>query len=71
MTDIYESHDQGKTIYVRKFGSTDRHLLRSYSDCPTALKRWYDLQEAFVMAEKDTVLNDLISQLETLYNLKK
>lgn len=77
MTDgklIYESPDGGKTVYGRKPGSSDRHLV--YED-PVWKKeqalneRWMKLKSAVFMADSDKSLDDAISKVEMLYVLKK
>ena len=67
---VYESPDNGQTIYARKHGSSDRILV--YESAETrANKRWYKLKEVVHMAQHDPVIEDALSKLEMVYVLKK
>lgn len=71
---VYESPDNGKTIYAREPGSSSRHIV--YVDPiwkreQALAARWVNLKEAVFMADGDPVLNDALSKLEMLYALKK
>jgi hypothetical protein len=73
---IYESPDGGKTIYSRKSG--EPHNSRTLHSIDPAFKkeqeiklRWANLKEAVYMADTDPTLNDAISKVEMLYDLKK
>jgi hypothetical protein len=69
---IYESPDGGKTIYSRKSGSPNRTL---HSIDPMFQKeqelaaKWVKLKEAVYM--EDPAIDDLISKIEMLMELKK
>jgi len=69
---IYESPDGGKTVYSRKSGDSTRTL---HSIDEMALNeqrlaaRWANLKDAVFL--DDPVINDLISKIETLVELKK
>ena len=71
---IYESPNGGKTVYARKHGSSERHVV--YED-PVWKKeqelneRWMKLKSAVYMADTDKSLDDAISKVEMLYVLKK
>ena len=71
---IYESPDNGKTVYARLPGDIHRKL---YHVDPTWKKeqelqvRWVNLKPAVFMADTDTTLDDAISKVEMLYALKK
>lgn len=71
---IFESPDNGKTVYARLPGDTHRTL---YHVDPVWKKeqelsaRWFKLKEAVFMADSDPTLNDAISTVEMLYALKK
>lgn len=71
---VYESPDGGKTVYARKHGSSEREL--HWVD-PVFKKegelsaRWFKLKEAVFMADSDPTLNDAISKVEMLYELKR
>ena len=67
---IYESPDNGQTIYARKHGSIDRTLVYESME-KRADRRWYKLKEIVHMAQTDTTINDALSKLEMLYALKK
>ena len=73
---IYESPDGGKTVYSRKMG--EPHNSRTLHSIDPAFKkeqeiklRWANLKEAVYMADTDPTLNDAISKVEMLYDLKK
>jgi len=71
---IYESPDGGKTVYARKRGSSDRHLVHvdpTWKREQEISQRWINLKEAVFMADSDPTLNDALSKLEMLYALKK
>lgn len=71
---IYESPNGGKTVYGRKPGTVEKHLV--YED-PAFIKeqkikqRWMNLKGAVFMAEEDTTLNDALNTVEILYKLKQ
>lgn len=67
---IYESPDNGQTIYARKHGSSDRVLLHEALEVRTQ-RRWFKLKEIVEFAETDVTINDQLSKLELLYALKK
>ena len=67
---VYESPDNGQTIYARKQGSVDRTLIYESMDV-RANKRWFKLKEIVHMAQSDRTLDDALSKLEMLYVLKK
>ena len=77
MTDevlVYESPDGGKTVYARKRGSLERHLV--YEDPvwkreQSITERWMKLKAAVFMADSDPTINDAINKVELLYTLKK
>lgn len=71
---VYESPDNGNTVYARKLGET---VIHSIHIDPKWLKeqelyhRWERLKPAVYMADNDPTLNDAISKVEMLYALKK
>lgn len=68
---IYESPDGGKTIYSRKMGETQRTLHSIdplYKKEQELTTRWANLKEAVFL--EDPSINDLISQIEMLMELK-
>ena len=67
---VYESPDNGQTIYAREPGSSDRTLVYESMDV-RANKRWFKLKEIVHMAQSDRTLDDALSKLEMLYVLKK
>lgn len=77
MTDnvlVYESPDGGKTVYARKRGSSERHLHwvdPVWKREQDITQRWMKLKEAVFMADSDPTLNDAISRVEMLYELKR
>lgn len=69
---IYESPDGGKTIYSRKMGETERTLHSIdplYKKEQELTTRWANLKEAVFL--EDPSINDLISQIEMLMELKR
>ena len=69
---IYESPDGGKTIYSRKSGSSERTLHSvdpMYKKEQELLSKWTNLKEAVFM--EDPAIDDLISKIEMLMELKK
>lgn len=67
---IYESPDNGQTIYARKQGSSDRTLIYKSPEI-RAEDRWYKLKKIVDMAQHDPVIEDALSKLEMVYALKK
>lgn len=74
MSYIYESPDQGQTVYRRKIGSPDREL-HYESDAKKELTRrqdrWILWQNILRAAETDPGIEHLLSQAEMLYWLGK
>lgn len=74
---VYESPDNGTTVYARKIGETVRHLQDNDPNYLKYLKeqeiyhRWERLKPIVYMAETDPTLNDAINKVEMLYALKK
>ena len=69
---IYESPDGGKTIYSRKSGSSTRTLHSidpMYKKEQELTEKWVMLKEAVFM--EDPAIDDLISKIEMLMELKK
>lgn len=69
---VYESPDGGKTIYSRKFGSSDRtlcHIDPMYAKEMALTERWKNLKHAVFL--EDPAIDDLIHQIEMLMVLKK
>jgi hypothetical protein len=69
---IYESPDGVKTIYSRKMGETERTLHSIdplYKKEQELTTRWANLKEAVFL--EDPSINDLISQIEMLMELKR
>lgn len=71
---IYESPDNGKTVYAREENSTDRILIgytynpdkhQYYSDDD---KIWYEIRAA---ARENTALHNALEQCKILYHLSK
>lgn len=71
---IFESTDGGKTVYARKSGETDRHfhiMSEEYAKEQKLSTRWVKLKDVVFMAENDITLDDALSKVEMLYQLKK
>ena len=68
-TYIYESPDGGDTIYRRKFGETDREMIRESAlhNQLMRTKLWGDIHRA---AQKDPVLKEMLDQIEVYHHLK-
>ncbi len=66
---IYESPDQGKTIYRRKTGETDRELIHEDPEMK-AQRQWLHWIPILRAAQHDPVLQDMIDQVEVYYQLK-
>lgn len=69
---IYESPDGGKTIYSRKMGETERTLHSidaAYQKEQDLTARWANLKEA--VFSDDPAINDFISKIEMLMELKR
>jgi hypothetical protein len=69
---IYESPDGGKTIYSRKSGSSQRTLHSidpMYKKEQELTEKWARLKEAVFL--EDPAIDDLISKIEMLMELKK
>ena len=71
---IYESPDGGKTIYARKFGSSDRVLVRtdnSIDETKKLFARRDRLTKICELARTVPALNDQLEKLEEIYLLVK
>lgn len=69
---IYETPDGGKTIYSRKSGSSTRTLHSidpMYKKEQELTERWAKLKEAVFL--EDPAIDDLLSKIEMLMELKK
>lgn len=69
---IYETPDGGKTIYSRKSGSPNRTLHSidpMYKKEQELTEKWAKLKEAVFL--EDPAIDDLISKIEMLMELKK
>ncbi len=69
---VYESPDGGKTIYARKIGETDRHLVHIDEMIQKERQiqaRLVKMREAIYM--DDPAINDLLEKIEILLELKK
>lgn len=71
-TIVYESPDGGKTIYARKSGDPQRvliHMDELYKKELELTERWKKLKKAVFL--DDPGINDLISKIEVLMELKR
>ena len=71
---VYESPDGGKTVYARKHGSSERQLHwidPVWKREQEITERWMRLKAAVFMADSDKTLDDAVSTLEMLYELKR
>lgn len=66
MTRIFESPDQGQTVYSRKFGEVHR-VMHSQSSCAQHKQLWNSIHQA---AESDSVLQQMLQQIELYHTLK-
>jgi hypothetical protein len=69
---IYESPDNGKTVYARKYGSSARHLVigRDFvKETFRKIKRQDRLMKICELAETNPTINDQLLKLEELYIL--
>jgi hypothetical protein len=69
---IYESPDNGKTIYSRKYGSSSRHLVIGrdlVKESLRKIKRKDRLMKICELAETNPTINDQLLKLEELYIL--
>lgn len=69
---VYESPDGGKTIYALKSGDSKRvlvHVDELYKKELELTDRWRKLKHAVFL--DDPVINDLISKIEVIMELKK
>jgi len=70
---IYESPDGGHTVYARKFGETERTLIKQdensgYTSNAHRAIKWSNI---LVEANDNKPLKDLLDQAETLYELTR
>jgi len=71
-TYVYESPDNGETVYRRRPGETDRELVHG----PRHNSRWDLLQrqklwgDILRVAESDAALKQMLDQIEVYYHLK-
>jgi hypothetical protein len=70
---IYESPDGGKTVYIRDFGQTDRHLISGNNNLlsPKNGEQLSLLRDVIRAAETDPDLRELLDQAIMLYQLKR
>jgi hypothetical protein len=71
---IYESPDGGKTIYARKFGSSDRVLIRTdtaVEEMEQAKKLRDKLLDMVILSKTVPALKEQLDKLETIYLLVK
>ena len=62
---IYESPDNGKTVYARESGSTERTLVREPEEFVND-QVWVKIRNA---AKTNVALNDLLTKAVTTYKL--
>jgi hypothetical protein len=67
--EIYESPDQGLTVYARTIGSTER--IPVYSKYQPWVERWSNSQDMFKAAQDNPALDDLLKKAEMIYALTK
>ena len=67
---IYESPDGGKTVYSRKSGSPDQHMLKEDTD-KYHVTKWYEWKKILKLAETEPSLANVINKAEMLYVLLK
>jgi hypothetical protein len=70
-TYIYESPDQGKTIYARESGKTEKILIGKLYDRQSSLSNDLLWKEIRYCAENDQELKELFEQILVIYSLKK
>ena len=68
-TYIYESPDGGDTIYRRKFGESDRELVRQ-GPLARLQERSQTWRAIFRAAESDPILQKMIERVEIYHRLK-
>ena len=72
--EIYESPDQGNTVYARKIGSSERKLVYHklvYKTYQPWVERWSNSQDMFKAAQDNPALDDLLKKAEMVYALTK
>jgi hypothetical protein len=67
---IYESIEGDKTVYSRKSGSSDRHMLTEDTN-QHHITKWYEWKEILKLAETEPALANAINKAEMLYVLLK
>jgi hypothetical protein len=66
---IYESPDNGVTVYGRELGHMDRHLVKhTPTDTYEQLYLWHDIVKA---AQDNPALRDVLDQAIIIYKLSK
>ena len=66
---VYESPDGGETIYRRRMGYAERHVVQE-SPLRRAMLRSQLWRDIFQAAESDAELNHLIERVEIYHRLK-
>lgn len=66
---IYETPDNGKTVYRRRSGETTRELVHEDLEVK-AQRQWLHWIPILRQAQKDPALQEMIDQIETYYSLK-
>lgn len=69
-TYIYESPDDGKTVYAREHGSNERRLVGYKYDC-NLKKQQETLLEIIKLSEENPALKKALENLFLVYNLVK
>jgi hypothetical protein len=66
---IFESPDQGKTVYAREFGHMDRNLIKGNPTDPYEhIYLWHDIVYA---AQDNPALREVLDQAIMIYKLSK
>jgi hypothetical protein len=66
---IFESPDQGLTVYARKMGCSER--IPVYSKYQPWVERWSNSQDMFKAAQDNPALDDLLKKAEMIYALTR
>jgi len=67
---IYESPDQGKTIYRREVGKKDKSLVQTSIETERT-NRWLIWQSILIASEQNEALKEALDRAQVIYELSR
>jgi RNA polymerase-interacting CarD/CdnL/TRCF family regulator len=71
MTYIYESPDNGNTVYKRKVGETNRVLHRHNKELQQQQDRWIMWQDILKASHNNLALKEALERAQVIYELSR